>query len=139
MQSQCVLPFPNILQVTRPQAPCQTQNGSRMPNNGIIQEFGARSQLSALEGVKGRAEALGLDQEEGQLSCYTILHPKPTISWLELILHPFGCWDKPRALGLTRLTTARIRGKPPPSLLQYSLQLRAEATSKWLFFSGLPR
>jgi hypothetical protein len=22
--------------------------------------------------------------------CYTILHPKPNLSWLELILHPFG-------------------------------------------------
>jgi len=25
------------------------------------------------------------------------MHPKPTTSWLELILHPFWCWDKPRA------------------------------------------
>jgi len=25
------------------------------------------------------------------------MHPKPTTSWLELILHLFWCWDKPRA------------------------------------------
>jgi hypothetical protein len=35
--------------------------GLRMPNIGIVWELGARSQLSALEGVEGRAEALGLD------------------------------------------------------------------------------
>ncbi len=52
--------------INAPQSPCQTQNGSRMPNIGIVWEFGAHSQLSALEGVEGRAEAPGLDQEEGQ-------------------------------------------------------------------------
>ncbi len=41
--------------------------------------------------------------------------------------------------GLTRLTTARIRGKPPPSPMQYSLRLSAAPTSEWLFVSGLPR
>ncbi len=49
------------------------------------------------------------------------------------------CWDKPRALGHTRLTTSRTWGKPPPSPISYTLQLSAEATSKWLFFLGLPR
>jgi hypothetical protein len=35
--------------------------GLRMLNNRIVWELGARSQLSALEGVEGRAEAPGLD------------------------------------------------------------------------------
>jgi hypothetical protein len=35
--------------------------GLRMPNNEIVWKLGARSQLSALEGVEGRAEASGLD------------------------------------------------------------------------------
>jgi hypothetical protein len=50
-----------IWRLMHPQAPCQTQNGSRMPNSGIVWELGAHSQLSALEGVEGCAEALGLD------------------------------------------------------------------------------
>jgi hypothetical protein len=35
--------------------------GLRMPNNEIVWEFETRSQLSALEGVEGRAEASRLD------------------------------------------------------------------------------
>jgi hypothetical protein len=35
--------------------------GLRMPNNEIVYELEARSQLSALEGVEGQAEAPGLD------------------------------------------------------------------------------
>ncbi len=35
--------------------------------------------------------------------------------------------------GLTRLITARTRGKPPPSPIQYSLRLSVAPTSEWLF------
>ncbi len=41
--------------------------------------------------------------------------------------------------GLTRLTTARTRGKPPPSPIQYSLHYSAAPTSEWHFFLGLPK
>ncbi len=41
-------------------------------------------------------------------------------------------------LGLTRFTTARTQGKPPPSPLQYTLRLSTGATSKWLFVPRLP-
>ncbi len=41
--------------------------------------------------------------------------------------------------GLTRLTTARTREKPPPSPIQYSLRYSAAPTSEWHFFPGLPR
>ncbi len=41
--------------------------------------------------------------------------------------------------GLTKLTTARTRGKPPPSPIQYFLCLFVEPTSKWFFVPGLPR
>ncbi len=40
---------------------------------------------------------------------------------------------------LTRLTTARIQGKPPPSPIQYTLCLSAAPASKWLFVPRLPR
>ncbi len=40
--------------------------------------------------------------------------------------------------GLTRLTTAWTWGKPPPSPINYTLQLSTGATSKWLFVPGLP-
>ncbi len=110
-----------------------------MPNSGIVWELGARSQLLALEGVEGRAEVPRLDQEQGQLSCFTVLHPKPTTSWLKLILHPFGCWDKPRA------TWTHLTHHGPDSgeattfpLIVFSAALRG-GYIKWLFFPGLPR
>ncbi len=34
--------------------------------------------------------------------------------------------------GLTRLTTAQTRGKPPPSPIQYALRLSTTPASKWL-------
>ncbi len=39
---------------------------------------------------------------------------------------------------LTRFTTARTWGKPPPSPFQYILCLSARATSKWHFVLGFP-
>ncbi len=41
-------------------------------------------------------------------------------------------------LGLTRLTTTRTWGKPPPSPLQYTLCLAIGPTPKWHFVPGLP-
>jgi hypothetical protein len=41
--------------------------------------------------------------------------------------------------GLTRLTTARIRGKPPHSPIYYSLRLSATPTFEWLFVRGVPK
>ncbi len=38
----------------------------------------------------------------------------------------------------TRLTTARIWGKPPPSPIQCTLHLPAGVASEWFFVSGLP-
>jgi hypothetical protein len=41
-------------------------------------------------GWEGRAESSGIRLGRGTLLIYSVLHPKPTTSWLELILHPFG-------------------------------------------------
>ncbi len=41
-------------------------------------------------------------------------------------------------LGLKRFTMTRTWGKPPPSPLQYILQLSTGATSKWLFVTRFP-
>ncbi len=41
-------------------------------------------------------------------------------------------------LGLTRLTMAWTRGKPPPSPIQYTLHLPGRVASEWLFVPGLP-
>jgi hypothetical protein len=40
---------------------------------------------------------------------------------------------------LTRLTTAQIRGKAPPSPIYYTLHLSTEATSKWFFVPRLSK
>jgi hypothetical protein len=47
--------------MTRTQAPCKTQDESKWVKQRNCLKFGARSQLSALEGVEGCAEASGLD------------------------------------------------------------------------------
>jgi len=47
--------------VTRSQVPCWTQVGSKLVTQRHCLELGARSQLSALKGVEGRAEASGWD------------------------------------------------------------------------------
>jgi hypothetical protein len=52
---------------------------------------------STKRGERGVLEVPGLDYEEGQLSCYTVLHPKPTTSWLIHIREHLWCWDKPHA------------------------------------------
>jgi hypothetical protein len=50
-----------------------------------------RSQLLALNGGwEGRVESFGIRLGRGTLLTYSVMHPKPTTSWLELILHPFG-------------------------------------------------
>jgi hypothetical protein len=41
-------------------------------------------------GWKGRAQSSGIRLGRGTLLIYSVLHPKPTMSWLKLILHPFG-------------------------------------------------
>jgi hypothetical protein len=41
--------------------------------------------------------------------------------------------------GLIRLTTARTRGKPPPSPIYYTMHLSTKATSKWFFVLGLSK
>jgi hypothetical protein len=61
-----------------------------------------RSQLPALKGGgagggEGRAESSGIKLGRGTLLIYSVLHPKPTTSWLETHSAPFWCWDKPWA------------------------------------------
>jgi hypothetical protein len=50
-----------LKKLTCTQAPCYTQDESKWVKQWNCLKLGARSQLSALEGVKGRAEALGWD------------------------------------------------------------------------------
>jgi hypothetical protein len=47
--------------VMRSQVPCWTQVGSKSVKQRNCEEFRARSQLSALKGVEGRAKAPGWD------------------------------------------------------------------------------
>ncbi len=126
--------------MTRTQAPCQTQDESKWVKHRNYLKLGARSQLSALEGVKGHAEALGWDQEGGQaLLNYSDLHPTNHKLVSSLFRAPLVLGRATSDFGLTRFTTARTRGKPPPFPIQYSLLYSAAPTSKWHFFPGLPR
>ncbi len=53
--------FITLSNLTRSQVPCWTQVGSKLVKQRNCLELGARSQLLALKGVEGRAEALGWD------------------------------------------------------------------------------
>ncbi len=46
--------------------------------------------VSSTKGVRGACWKLQDRLGRGTLLIYLFLHPKPTTSWLELILHPFG-------------------------------------------------
>ncbi len=70
-------------------------------------------------------EVPGLNQEEGQLCCYTGLHPKPTPSWLKLILHPFG--------------VGTSHGQPWIHLTHQSPNSREATTFPHIVFSAAPR
>jgi hypothetical protein len=89
-------------------------------------------------GVEGRARSprirLGRRTRRSNLN----LHLKQTTKWLVHI------WEHLWVLGQDTgtLTHKTHHGpdsrKPPPSPIYYSLQRSAGATSKWLFFPGLP-
>ncbi len=119
--------------MTHPQAPCQTQNGSWMPNSGIVWELGTRFQLSALEWVEGRAEAPGLDQEEGQTIQLVGLASKTNHKLVRTHSAPF--WVLGQAMGDSDSLDLPRPGLGGSHHLPPSLQLRTKATSKWLFVS----
>jgi len=63
---------------------------------------------------------------------------KTNTRWLVHNWSIFGARTNHEQLKLTRFTTARTWGKPPPSPLYYTLCLFTRPTSKWHFVSGLP-
>jgi hypothetical protein len=69
-----------------------------MPNNGIV--WRARGTLPALSNRRGKGVCWGSGIRLGRGTSYLVIQSciqnQPT-SWLELILHFFWCWDKPRA------------------------------------------
>ncbi len=126
--------------LTHSQVPCQTQVGSEEITQQNCLELGTRSQPLALKGVKGRAEAARLDQEEGQaLLSYSDLHPTNHKLVSSFFGAPLVLRRATSDFGLTRFTTAQTWGKPSPSPIQYSLRYSTAPTSEWHFFSGLPR
>ncbi len=115
--------------LTRTKVPCQTQNEAKRVKQRNCLKLGARSQLSALEGVEGRAEALGWDQEEGQvLLSYSDLHPTNHKLVSSFFKAPLVLGRATGDFGFTRLTMVRTRGKPPRSPIQYSMRYSAAPT-----------
>ncbi len=101
----------------RSQVPSWTQLGSKSIKQRNYLELEARSQLLALKGVEGRAEAPRWDQEEDKLEPAS---NQPT-SWLVHILQHLLCQDKPRAtLDSQNSPRPRLGGShhfPPYSIL----------------------
>ncbi len=130
--------------LTRSQVPSQSQVRSKLLKLRNCGGFGARSQLSALKGVEGCAEAPGLDQEEGQ--AIHSLEPasnQPT-SWLVHILEHPWCQDKPQAI-LDSLDSPQpgfggSHHLPPYIILCISLpHLYPNGTFSWDSQSGVPK
>ncbi len=113
--------------------------GLSMLNCGKL-ELEGRSQLPTLKGVEGCAKSpeirLGRGTSIISLESTSKINHKRVSSHSRTPLGVgtshghFDTFDSPRP---------DPRGKPPPSPVQYFLQLYVEVTSKWLFFPGLPR
>jgi hypothetical protein len=83
-----------------------------------------RSQLPALKGgERGVLKASGIRLWRGTLLSYSVLHPKPTTSWLELILHPFG--------------VGTIHGRPRTHLTHHGPDSGEATTFPHIVFSAL--
>ncbi len=110
--------------------------GLGMLNCGKL-ELGSRSQLPTLKGVR-RACQKSRDQtrkKDNYLVTRSCIQNQPQVGYnLFCTLLMLG-----QATGNLGLTTARTRGKPPPSPIQYSLRCSTAPTPKWLFVPGLPK
>ncbi len=82
---------------------------------------------------------MGLGRMTSNLITHSNLHQTNTPVGQYYVGAPLVLGQATGNFGLTRLTMARTRGKPPPSPIQYILHLSVKATSKWLFVSGLPK
>ncbi len=83
--------------LTCTQAPCQTQDEAKRVKQRNCLKLEARSQLSALKGVEGCAEAPGWDQEEDKLYLIIWTYIQPITSWLVHFLEHPWCQDESRA------------------------------------------
>jgi hypothetical protein len=89
---------------------------SQAKDSGKRKGIGACSLTRSTRGVEGHAGAPGLGL--GRVtSLIHLLEPasKPTTKWLVHIPEHLGARTSHRQHGFTWLTTARTRGKPPPS------------------------
>ncbi len=123
--------------MTHSQVPSQTQNGSKLLNNGIVRNA---SSSQHQKGQRGVLKLRNGSRKSDKLQLLTQTCIKPTnklvssLSGTPLVLKQ--AMGNPR---LTRLTTARTQGKPPPSPIQYTLCLSAAPTFKQFFVPRLPR
>ncbi len=126
--------------MTCSQAPYQTQDESKGIKQRNCSKFGAHSQLSTLKGVEGacRGSEMGLGRVTSFSITHLNLHPTNHKLVSSLFRAPLVLRRTTGDFGLTRLTTAWTRGKPPLSPIQYTLQFSTGATSKWFFVPGLP-
>ncbi len=90
-------------------------------------------------GERGMLKTLGLDQEEGQLFSYLVLHQNQPQVGQFTFKNTLGVGTSHGQHGFTLLTTAHTRGKPPPPPIQYYLCCFTALASKWLLIPGLPR
>ncbi len=125
--------------MTRPQVPYQTKMGPTMSKNGSSWNLVPLPASNTKGGERGVLKASGLDQEEGQLFSYSVLHQNQPQVGQFTFGHTLAVGTSHRQHGLTCLTMAQTQGKPPPSPIQYSLRCSAAPASKWLLFPGFPR
>jgi hypothetical protein len=104
--------------------------------------WGTWGTLPALSTRRGRRACWSSGMGLGRVISYSLTRTciKPTN---KLVSSHFGTplvlGQATGNFGLTWLTTARTRGKPPPSPIYYTLCFFVAPTSEWLFVPRLPR
>ncbi len=113
--------------------------GLRMPNIGIVWSSGHVPNSQHQKGQRGVLRLWDQTRKRDKLFTYSN-RIKPTNKLDSSHSRaPLVLGQAMGNTGLTQLTTARTRGKPPPFPIQYYLQLSTKATSEWHFFPGLSR
>ncbi len=114
------------------QVPWQTQTEPKYRNNRKVGDSGHAPSSHHFKGVRGACWTFGMGLNQANM------HKTNKQVGQHQVRAPLVLGRAMGDLVLIRFTTARIRGKPPPSPIQYTLHHSTGVASKWLFVPRLP-
>ncbi len=114
--------------------------GLSYSNSGIVKNSGHTPNSQHQKGQRGVLKLRDGTKKSNKLQLFTRTCIKPTNKLVSSLFGaPLVLGQATANSGLTKLITAQIQKKPPPSPIQYSLHLSTAPTSEWLFVLGFPR